>query len=79
MMMIIIIMLLTLFVEEHTYGTSIEEYKNGTLYIWAKYSLSYHVNARQYFRNNNHKQKPYLSVNTSYTYRLSLCFSHLLH
>ena len=43
------IMLLTLFVEEYTYGTSIEEYKHETLYNSAKYSLSNHVNDRQYF------------------------------
>ena len=42
------IMLLTLFVEEYTYGTGIEEYKNGTLYNWAKYSLSIQVNDRAY-------------------------------
>ena len=31
-MMMMMIMLLTLFVEEYTYGTGIEDYKNGTLY-----------------------------------------------
>ena len=40
-MMMMMIMLLTLFVEEYTYGTSIEEYKHG---------LSNHVNDRQYFQ-----------------------------
>ena len=46
-MMMMMMMLLTLFVEEYTYETSIEEYKNGTLYNWAKNSLSNHVNDRQ--------------------------------
>ena len=32
MMMTMMMMFFTLFVEEYTYGTSIEEYKNGTLY-----------------------------------------------
>ena len=54
------IMLLTLFVEEYTYGTGIEDYKNGTLYNWAKYSLSIHVNDRAYFQQqqpHTHKKK----------------------
>ena len=76
MMMMMMIMLLTLFVEEYTYGKSIEEYKNSTLYNSAKYSLSNHVNDRQYFRQQQpHTRKTYLSVNTGYTYRLSPYFS----
>ena len=76
MMMMMMIMLLTLFVEEYTYGKSIEEYKNSTLYNCAKYSLRNHVNDRHYFRQQQpHTRKTYLSVNTSYTYQLSLYFS----
>ena len=76
MMMMMMIMLLTLFVEEYTYGKSIEEYKNATLYNCAKYSLSNHVNDRRHFRQQQpHTRKTYLSVNTNYTYRLSLYFS----
>ena len=57
------IMLLTLFVEEYTYGTSIEEYKHGTLYNSARYSLSNHVNDRQYFQ----QQQPQTQKTSSST------------
>ena len=60
-MMMMMIMLLTLFVEEYTYGTGIEEYKNGTLYNWAKYSLSVHVNDKAYFQ----QQQPHTQKNIS--------------
>ena len=62
-------MLLTLSAEEYTYATSFEEYENGTLYNWAKYSLSSHLNDRQYLQSssNNNNNNKFLSL--LYEYR----------